>query len=59
MKKATEYPKVSEDRQLKNLAQRQPQKAYDSFKGRLDNNPRDTDNRKHNSPEYNRYRQAN
>jgi hypothetical protein len=59
MKKVTEYPKVGEERQLKSLAQRQPQRTYDSLKGRHDNNPRDTDNRKHNSPDYNRYRQGN
>jgi hypothetical protein len=59
MKKVTEYPKVGEERQLKNLGQRQPQRTYDSLKGRHDNNPRDTDHRKHNSPDYNRYRQGN
>jgi hypothetical protein len=25
----------------------------------MESNPRDTDNRKHNSPDYNKYRQAN
>lgn len=60
MKKVTESLKDGvEDRQLKILAQRQPQRAYDSYKGRLDNNPKDPENRKHNSPDYNRYKQRN
>lgn len=57
MKKATEYPKPSlEEKLAKGTATRSYQRQYDSIRNRNDQQKNEYGYRKHNSPDYNKYR---